>query len=212
MALTRNRNKEPQSTEDAAQVIGETFGETTPIQQQEIAVRPRDQIASEVASQPSAYDRDTLRQLNSFDAAVALATEAYGPVEDVADELGDGFALLDSDHKGRLIDVPLLFLEWSFYPGEFGSKFVAARVMARNPDGGTSKYIVNDGSTGIADQLAEYSKRTGKYGGLMAKRGLRASEYTYCELCRTVQCENSEVHRSNGAHKKASTYYIDTAA
>jgi hypothetical protein len=174
--------------------------------------RPVEELAPEQASQPSAFDADTMRELSDFDEAVRLATEAYGPVVQADQEIGDGFAILGDKSKGRLVNVPLLFMEWSFYPGDFGTQFVAARVVARNPDGGVSRYIVNDGSTGIADQLAAYSKRTGKYGALMVKKGLRVSEYTYCELCRVVNCELPDAHKSMGQHKKAETYYLDTSA
>lgn len=209
MALGKKRTDA--TTQAPEEVIGNAFPGTTPVEQQQVATRPVDELPQEIAAQPSTYDRDALRELNDFDAAVAMATAAHGPIDDASD-LGDGFALLKDDGKGRLVNVPLLFMEWSFYPGDFGSQFVAARVMARNPDGGISKYIVNDGSTGICDQLAAFSKRTGKYGGLLAKRGLRVSDYSYCEMCAKVQCDNPDSHRAMGKHKRAETYYIDTAA
>lgn len=217
MAFQGRASKAPKTettqdgTADATAVLEAAGLTTTPPEQQQVATRPVDALVPEVMTQASAYDSDTMRELSSFDEAVRLATEAYGPIDDAAD-LGDGFALLKEEDKRRLVGIPLLFLEWNFYPGDYGSMFVAIRMVARNKDGGVSKYIVNDGSTGIADQLAAYTKRTGKSGGLMVRQGFRVSEYTYCELCGAVKCMSETVHRDSGAHKKAETYYVDTSA
>lgn len=146
----------------------------------------------------SNWDEETLRGITDFDAAIALMQQTEGGVT-VADQvLGDGFALLDSGRKGILEGVPLLFMEWTFNEGNFGT-FVSARVVARNPDGGVSRYIINDGSTGIAEQLANYTKRTGLQSGLLVKNGLRVSQYEY---------EDPET----GKLTPAETYYIDTSA
>lgn len=136
------------------------------------------------------YDTDALRGLSDFDAAVALVAAELGAAPVAADEeLGDGFALLDN--KDTLCGVPLLFMAWSFHPGDFG-EFVSARVAAKQ-GGGLGKYIVNDGGTGIYAQLREFTDRTGRMGGLIARRGMRKSEY-----------ENE--------YGPGVTYYIDTSA
>lgn len=157
------------------------------------------------------YDNDTLRELSSWEDVIALVNEVEGGIDDVAHVLGDGFALLRN--KNLLIGQPFLMMEWHFYPGDFGSNFVAARVAVRNPDGGISKYIVNDGSTGLGEQLAEYTGRTGKRGGLYVKNGLRASEYDFCEECRTAErdCADPTKHKATGEYKKATTFYLDTS-
>ena len=178
-----------------------------------MARRPVDDIPAEVM-RSVVFNEDALRNLTSFDEAIALTTAVLGePVTDASQELGDGFALLDSDHKGRLANVPLLLMDWNFYDGDFGRKFVAVHIVARNPDGGISKYILNDGSTGICDTLAKYTMRTGKTGGLRVNNGLRESVYTYCEQCQSAdKCALPETHKAQGKHKRAVTYYLDTSA
>lgn len=156
--------------------------------------RAIDEIVPEVMGGASTFNEDDLRALTSFDDAVRLATQEHGPIATVSDVLGDGFALLNN--KAILTGVPSLFMEWAFRDGDFGRPFVSVRVVARNADGGMSRYIVNDGSTGIAEQLAKYTKDTGKTGGLFAAHGLRASNY--------------EIETEEGP-KSATTYYIDTA-
>jgi len=157
------------------------------------------------------YDNDTLRELSSWDEMLALVNEVEGGIDDVAHVLGDGFALLRN--KNLLIGAPFVAMEWHFYPGDFGSNFVAMRVAVRNTDGGLSKYIVNDGSTGLGEQLAEYTSRTGKQGGLFVRNGLRASEYDFCEACRTAErdCADPAKHKATGEFKKATTFYLDTS-
>jgi hypothetical protein len=125
----------------------------------------------------SAYSREALAEIDSFDAALAMATEQYGPVVDAADVLGDGFALLESNSKPILEGIPLILMEWNFRDGDFGKPFVSVRVVAKHPNGTMGRYIVNDGSTGIAEQLAEYTKKYGRYGGLIVSKGLLRSDY-----------------------------------
>lgn len=173
-------------------------------------VAPRDAIVGEVI-RGSEFDMDTLRTLGSFEDALSLAADTHGGVVDASKEIGDGFALLDEEGKARLVGVPLIFMEWTFYSGDYGSNFVSSRVVVRNPDGGMSKYIINDGSTGIADQLARVQNSTGRTGGLFCRYGLRVSEYTYCTSCSSVvRPDVDSAHAAN--HKKAATYYLDTRA
>lgn len=164
---------------------------------------------------PGLYDKEyytdeQLRDATSFEDFVNLAKEQYDSVDVASDVLGDGFALLKEEGKQRLVGLPLLLMSWSFYKGDFGSNFVAVRVVARNPDGSASKYIINDGSTGICDTLAAYTKNTGKTGALFARNGLRASGYTYCSECGQVVDPTVDTGHQKD-HKKAVTYYIDTS-
>lgn len=206
MALARNKKESPvdkqESTQDTSQVVDADT---------QVAKRASDEIIAEVMRRADTFDEDALRSIKDFDQAIALVHQAHGPIESASDELGDGFAILSDEDKRRLVGVPLLFMEWDFYDGDFGSKFVAIRVVARNPDGGVSKYIVNDGSTGVCEMLARYQVKTGKTGGLLCHKGFRASDYTYCEACgEVVNPQYDAVHAKN--HKKATTFYIDTSA
>lgn len=157
--------------------------------------RALDELVIEVMGGGSAYSRDELMGITSFDDAVRIATEVHGSLTYADQELGDGFALLSKEQKNLLCGVPLLLLEWKFRGGDFGN-FVTLRVIARNPDGNVSKYIVNDGSTGIAEQLADYQQNTGRTGGMFVGKGFRRSDY--------------EVMIGEEL-KSASTFYLDTS-
>jgi len=162
---------------------------------------------------------DTLRGIGSsgdaFADALALAEAAFGSVETVTEIMGNGFALLPKDDKGKLVGNKLLFLKWGFNDGDFGLFCSVAVVTA---DG--QKYIVNDGSSGICGQLHQYTIKSGRFGGLVAPRGLRESTYSTCvscgkprsqfdETCSNVldngsACGNTDTKRGTGT-----TYYID---
>ncbi len=114
------------------------------------------------------YDDDALRAIRTADDAAKLAVEIDGAIEDISDILGTGFAVLDKNEKSRLIGIPFLVLDWKFSKGDMG-EFASMLVVTR----GGEKYIVNDGSTGIADQL----RRLGTPRAIKVSHGLRVSEY-----------------------------------
>lgn len=146
------------------------------------------------------YSDDELLSVQSFEDAYALAVQYYGEENLVsADEtIGNGFRLLAD--KDTLIDVPFIALGWRFNPGDFG-EFVTMMVVAE--DG--RKFIVNDGSTGVCQQLATYTNATGRHGGMLVKRGLTRSDYEY---------EDNSVLDADGNPTKrpAHTYYLNTSA
>jgi hypothetical protein len=156
---------------------------------------------------------EALRDIKTFEDAARLLYMAGIETVEAGQVLGDGFALLKDEGKARLVGVPILLLEWDFYPGDFGDTFVAIRLVARNPDGTAGKYIINDGSTGIAKMLKDYTNRTGMAAGLVVRNGLRPSSYTFCEACARPLAagEADDEHREAGKHKKATTYYLDTS-
>lgn len=191
------------STQDSPQ---ETVNEV--MSDKELGERP----AAEVMV-VRAFKDDELRALDSWDAAMAAAVEEYGTVANVGDELGNGFAIASEEDQERLCGVPLLFLEWSIVDGDFGP-YVSARVIQRLDDGGIKKWIINDGGQGINIQLQEYQERTGKTGGLGAKRGLRVSKY-YIDPDTGQGLTKQEVREYIAAGRKtvpAHTFYIDTSA
>lgn len=138
---------------------------------------------------------EALTGITSFDDALALLAETYGGSEiKVASEvLGDGFGLLDSKDKHKLVGVMLVLVNWSFHIGENG-EFVVARLVTEN----NQKLILTDGSQGICKQLSTYSANSGKYAAMVVKQGLRRSDYTYTD--------------DKGEEKSATTYYLDVSA
>ena len=190
---TRNTTDVPEalSTMDA-EVIGE------------------ENVAGSAVVPSTQYDEDALRSITTFDEAMALTRETHGDISDASEEIGDGFALLSNEDKAKLIGVPLLLMEWRENMGDFGP-FMSIRLVARNRDGSMAKYILNDGSTGIAEGLRQFTQRTGKTGGLALRNGLRVSEYTFCDVCQSAACSVPDLHAKNN-HRKARTFYLDTSA
>jgi len=118
-------------------------------------------------------------------------------VSDVT-EYGTGFEVCED--KRQLVRVPFIVLDWRFSEGDHG-RFVSMTVVTR--DG--RKLIINDGSTGIRQQMEKITedrlKRfegdlTKAHAGLAVPKGLRVSEYVY-------------VDRETGKAKDATTYYLN---
>lgn len=133
---------------------------------------------------------------DAFNDALSLAAEVYGEsaVQLASDAIGDGFAL--TDNKDQFIGAEMIFLKWIFSEGDFidaqtGEKrgFVSARVVTR-----AGKFVINDGGSGIYEQLRMFTQdREGQQGGLVARKGLRRSDYV-------------------NEYGNATTFYIDTSA
>lgn len=136
---------------------------------------------------------EELAGLVTFEDALKLVQAKIGAenVGVAAAEIGDGFKLLEN--KDQLIGIPFFAVTWDFHQGDHG-EFVSVKVMAK--DG--QKYIVNDGSSGIRDQLMAYSAKKNVQGGLLCEKGLRRSNYEYED--------------ESGQKKPATTYYLDTSA
>jgi hypothetical protein len=145
--------------------------------------------------------RDDYAELTSFDDAFRLATETFGGVVS-AEELGDGFSVLTN--KDVLEGVPLILLRWDFRVSdevmrknssgdEVPAEYVSCRVMTQ--DG--RKFIINDGSTGMYQQLVDFTNKHERQGGMYVPKGLHKSEYW---------AETPE------GKKRASTFYLDTSS
>lgn len=172
----------------------------------------------------SLYFDDALALVDSFDAALALANETHGLSQaDQEPLLGDGFRLASEDDKRRLIGVPLLLMEWTFRESDFGSNqdWVSIRAVQRGENGEAIKWIINDGSTGIAKDLQSFSEKTGRTGGLLVKHGLSESKY-YIDgnkesstFGTALSKKQVREYMSDGRGKslaEASTFYLDTSA
>jgi len=118
--------------------------------------------------------------------------ESDTSVDDYSD-YGSGFTVCED--KRQLIGVPLVIIQWRFSAGDYGT-MVNAAVMTQ--DG--RKLIVNDGSTGIMQQLLDVTdKRAEKnhptpQAGLLVKEGLTVSDYTFTD--------------AKGETAPASTFYL----
>lgn len=190
MATSRTRTKD--NTVD--NVTDATVA--APENQQMEVRRAIDEVAPELMNN-SDFDRAALKSAETFEDFVKLTEQEYGEIVDAAQELGDGFTVLTRKQKSSmLVDVPCLLMSWTFRQGDYERPFVSVRVVARHANG-IGKYIVNDGSVGIADQLATYQKETGKTGGMFARGGFSLSEYDTTD--------------KDGNTIPASTVYINTS-
>lgn len=140
------------------------------------------------------FSDQELRELNGFDDFTKLiASRSDVEVIDAAKVIGDGFTL--TDNKRQLIDVPFLIVDYRFsksdkFKDENGEplEFATVRLITKNDQ----KLIVNDGSTGIRDQLKQINN--GQSSVVWVGRGLRVSEYTYTD--------------EKGRQSEAETFYL----
>jgi hypothetical protein len=125
---------------------------------------------------------DQLKQMSFSDLVAELGEDSVDVVLGGQDQYGP---ILED--KGRLVGVPLLIVKWNFHPGK-GGDFVSLWILTQTGE----RYIVNDGSTGIKEQLQTYTAETGRNAMLRADRGFSRSDYVHPE------------------HGPSTTFYIDT--
>lgn len=181
--------------------------------------RNSDQVTEAVIHDSSAgITDDVLRGIgysgDAFADALAAAEAAYGTVQSIAEEFGNGFAVLKD--KSVLVGKKFLMLKWGFSQGDYG---MFASVAVVTVDGG--KYILNDGSTGICRDLHTFSVQHGRYGGFIAENGLRVSQYATCvscgrprsslddDVCAVILPNGSECGDASTQRGSGETYYLD---
>lgn len=109
---------------------------------------------------------ELVSQMGVANADDALGEDQFGPI-------------MDKATKNRLVGVPMLLLKWEFHKGVgAGGEFVSAYVLTQTKE----RYIINDGGTGIHDQLKAYTERTGRNAMLQCERGLSRSDYDHPEF------------------------------
>lgn len=162
----------------------------------------------EVARADTRLSAETYAEMESFDQAIQALQDAGIGITNASDDLGDGFEILEE--KSQLVGVPFLILEARENPGEYGVSFTSLRVMTR--DG--RKLVVNDGGTGIHEQHLMFKEKTGRsLAGVYVPHGLRASDYRFCEDCRSVSAKGAPACTSCGSTslRPAQTFYLDTS-
>src|SRR5258706_13689251 len=124
------------------------------------------------------FSDDDLSEVDSWETAMSFVDAGFeGGALNAADVLGTGFRIASEDDKLKLCDAALLFMQWVFYPGDFGDDFVAINAIQRYDNGSIAKWIITDGGTGICAELKAYTKKTGRSGGVGFPKGLRVSNY-----------------------------------
>ncbi len=169
---------------------------------------------AELVPAETRFDKQDRTEIQSWDDALALARQAYGTVLNIHEtELGDGFRVANEEDERRLIGVPLMLLEWRWNDGDFG-EFVSIVAVAQGADGQATKWILNDGSTGIREQVRDFETKYGRNGGLMVRQGLRVSDYTTdLDTGKPINKKDLvEYHKEGKKTGKGYTFYLDTSA
>lgn len=133
---------------------------------------------------------DELRTVGSMTDFAKLASDKGIDVANAADVLGDGFTLYSTADKSKLVGVPFVICDYHFTNGDNG-EFVSVRLITNKDE----KIIINDGSTGIRDQLK--ALYTAGVNAMYVPTGLRVSEYEYED--------------EKGNKSKAKTFYLSSS-
>lgn len=144
---------------------------------------------------PTAFNDTALAAITDFQSVLDLFN-AENIVPESMSDYGTGFEI--AKEKGNLVGVPFIILEWRFNKSAHDAErpFVSAAIVTK--DG--RKLILNDGGTGICEQLnnvtaqriaAEHPK---PQVGLMVKDGLTRSDYKYVN--------------DKGTESTATTFYL----
>lgn len=85
------------------------------------------------------------------------------------------FAKPEMVEKDDLVGQPIIILSWAFNDGDYGrGKFVSVTCMTK----ANELVLFNDGSTGIFDQLEQYTdKHKSQRGPILCRKGLTRSDY-----------------------------------
>ena len=142
-----------------------------------------------VTTKPRTFGDDELQEVRSFADAIALAQTEFETIVEADKAIGTGFDVLDKEEKQQLVGVTFLILESQVNSGDMG-EFVSFTAVTEHD----RKVIVNDGGTGIFQQVKRLHEKTGQSGGFLVRGGLRRSEYT------------KEI---DGKPTKAVTYYLN---
>jgi len=149
-------------------------------------------------TEPELLSREELQAIQSWE-DIAQILDTKGVEVEMADvALGDGFSVLSTDDKAQLVGRPMILIEWRFNQGNMG-QFASMRAVVKTGELPTDirKVIINDGSTGIMQQLKKFTEETGKTTGLIIRHGLKRSDYTWED--------------DKGVEHPGTTYYIDTS-
>jgi hypothetical protein len=130
-------------------------------------------------------DDELLSNIVTFgDALASLESAGVGVID--SDDLGSGFKVMD---KATLVGVPFLLMGYRFADGDHGDFAVAFIVTEDDRKG-----IIVDGSTGIYQQLKQYSEKG--MSSFLMRNGLTRSDYQY--------------DSGDGKMKDATTFYLST--
>jgi hypothetical protein len=112
---------------------------------------------------------------------------------EILDFQGSPWKVVD---KETLIGVPFMIADTRFYWSEkYDNPVVSLMVLTKDNE----KLVINDGSTGIMEQVRVMLQASGRKSGILCSNGLRKSEYTV-EVHDPFEDETKTI--------QAATYYI----
>lgn len=166
-----------------------------------------DKGTGEITSSVSVLSEDMLAEIQTFEDALNVVRDVFaGAIVEADKVLGTGFGV--ADEKAAYIGVPMVALKGERNPSDKGEKGRFWSLHFVTKDG--RKVIINDGGSGIADQMdalaerhpelfhvspatKDHAEKVSLVQPMMVKKGLRASSY---------------VHPTAGP---SITYYLDTS-
>jgi len=173
---------------------------SAPIEEPVAEVDPRYQPGGslDTTKAPRLWTEDELASMDSIDDLKRMVAEKGVTTASIT-SFGNGYAVLED--KAVLVKRHFYIVDWRFNTGDMG-EFVTMQVLAETTEGTTEKLIVNDGSTGIRDQLHRIQNANGGQTCVLdVPRGLVKSDYkTFIPDGKSGEKEIS-----------ATTYYLSTA-
>lgn len=172
--MATNKNDD-QTEESSRQQAGKVRFKNPADQPEEFSGQVQDTNETALSIATRMWSDTQLRDMNSWQSMIESVQAEGLEVARADEEIGSGFKV--DDDKDHWLGIEMMLLEWRFNDGKFenqyGEKtdFVSMVVIGSN----NKRAIINDGSTGIAKQLREYSERTGKFGPMYLEDGLRVS-------------------------------------
>jgi hypothetical protein len=114
---------------------------------------------------------------------------------------GSPWKVIDKD---TLLGVPFMIADVRlWHSSKFDNDAVSVQLLTKEPLPGDDRpmYVINDGSTGLMQQVLGMIQRSGRKSGISCPNGLRKSEY---------EVEVSDPFEPDKAPKKiaATTYYV----
>lgn len=143
---------------------------------------------------------ETLNSLNTVDDAIkALGATS---IDDLAWD-SSPYSVLDD--KSKLVGKKFLAVQWTFRESKeyLGSEYVSVNIITSDTIDGQTHFVLNDGSTGICQQLRSLTNKreadghATPQGGALIKGGLHLSEYDRTDDKGTVIGKGKTYYLSN---------------
>jgi hypothetical protein len=132
-------------------------------------------MAGQSAQLPRLWSDDQLADMADVATLQAMVNANGVATADISD-LGTGFIVLDREEKAQLVGVPFFILDWRWNPStKSAGEFVSVVILTT--DG--RKFIVNDGSTGICQQMRTVESKLGGKGVVKVPKGFTRSDYKF---------------------------------